>query len=63
MGVTLRGTAAKKRHGRGWRRRRDRGGTPWARRKALSAAYCGGSVGGPPAARPVAGSRRTASAG
>ena len=42
MGAALRGTASKKRHGRGWRRQRDRGSATWSGRKATSTRYCRG---------------------
>jgi hypothetical protein len=57
MGVSLRGTATKKRHGRGWRKARDRGNARWAERKAASATYCRGASAEAPtpvAARPAA---------
>ncbi len=43
MGAARRGTAPKKRHGRGWCKQRDPRTATWARRKASSATYCRGS--------------------
>ena len=56
MGAALRGTASKKRHGHGWRQRRDRPLATWFRRKAASTTYCrrpgvGVAEGGPPGRR------------
>ncbi len=60
MGATLRGTATKKRYGRGWRRARERGATSWAERKARSQTYCRQGGGAVVAAAP---DRRTAGGG
>ena len=46
MGAAQRGTASKKRHGRGWRRARDRGAAGWRQRKATSTTYCRGALTG-----------------
>jgi hypothetical protein len=55
MGASRRGTASKKRHGRGWCKHRDRGTATWSRRKASSLTYCRGPGVGTADAAPARG--------